>query len=68
MKNQRLIYFFDPPFTEGVEAKTDRLQLMNDFKPYPMRYALTMAFTQTDNVMLKLPKNIDLEMLKFEIA
>jgi hypothetical protein len=42
--------------------------LFKDFEPYPMRYALTMAFVQTDNVILKLPKIIDLDQLKLDIA
>jgi BarA-like signal transduction histidine kinase len=38
-----------------------------DFLPYPMKEALTNALRLTDNVMLKLPKNQDLDALVEEI-
>ena len=39
----------------------------DDFKPYPLKETLIKAFTLTQNVMLKLPKNQDVNRLIEEI-
>ncbi len=63
-----MVYFFDPPWG-GLDYKyKDDMRLMEDYDPYPMRYALTMAFTQTNNVILKLPKNTKVDTLIQDIA
>lgn len=38
-----------------------------DFKPYPLKETLIRAFTLTQNVMLKLPKNQDVNRLIEEL-
>jgi hypothetical protein len=53
-----LVFFFDPPWG-GIDYQEKDKMTFEDFKPYPMREALTNAFRLTMNVMLKLPKNQD---------
>lgn len=68
MFNERLVYFFDPPWG-GLDYKSkESMLLFEDFEPYPMRYALTRAFTETRNVILKLPKNTGKEQLIYDIT
>lgn len=57
-KMKRLVYFFDPPWGGLNYQAKSHMSLFGDFSPYPMREALTHAFSLTNNVMLKLPKNI----------
>jgi BarA-like signal transduction histidine kinase len=44
------------------------MNLLEDFEPYPMKEALTRAFKLTDNVILKLPKNINISQLLSDIV
>jgi len=50
------VFFFDPPWG-GVDYQEKDKMTFDDFKPYPLKETLIKAFTLTQNVMLKLPKN-----------
>lgn len=63
-----MVFFFDPPWGGMDYQKKEFMTLFEDFSPYPMREALTKAFSLTDSVMLKLPKNTNLNMLLEEVA
>ena len=55
-----LVFFFDPPWG-GVDYQDKAKMTFKDFQPYPMGEALTNAFKLTRKVMLKLPKNQDVD-------
>lgn len=55
-RDNRVVFFFDPPWG-GLDYKDKAKMTFDDFKPYPMKNALTNALKITNNVILKLPKN-----------
>lgn len=65
---KELVMFFDPPWGGLDYQKKEKMSLFEDFKPYPIREALTNAFKWTNNIMLKLPKNTDIDALLAQIA
>jgi trimethylguanosine synthase len=67
-RNESLVYFFDPPWGGMDYQQKEYMTLFEDYAPYPMREMLIKAFSHTDNVMLKLPKNTDLKILIKELA
>jgi hypothetical protein len=44
------------------------MTLFNDFEPYPIKEALINAFKITSNVIFKLPKIMDIDILIDEIS
>ena len=55
-KIKELVFFFDPPWG-GVDYQDKDKMTFDDFKPYPLKETLIRAFSLTQNIMLKLPKN-----------
>lgn len=54
-----IAFFFDPPWG-GLDYMSSSLMTFSDFD-YPLMEAIKFAFTKTKNLMLKLPKNLDLQ-------
>ncbi len=65
-KFKQLVFFFDPPWG-GVDYKDKDKMNFEDFKPYPLKETLIRAFTLTQNIILKLPKNQDVNRLIEEL-
>ena len=58
-ESKSVAFFFDPPWG-GVNYQENEEMEFKDLN-YPMKEALVKAFTITSNIMLKLPKLMNLE-------
>ncbi|CDW83976.1 had-superfamily subfamily iia cecr5 containing protein [Stylonychia lemnae] len=65
---KQVAFFFDPPWG-GLDYKDVESKMkVNDFEPYPFKKTLIKAIEMSPNLMLKLPINMDIDDLIYEIS